>query len=128
MHKTSKWTTSVCNSSLILGAAQLLNDVQATSHWGSFDILQSLGAIPTEERVVRQGKIVTAAGISSGIDMALQLVAWEFGEDLSKGVQLVLEYDPQPPFDTGSIKKAPAPLMENIKMLLQELSEKEPNM
>lgn len=128
MHNTSKWTTSVCNGSLILGAAGLLNDVEATSHWGSFDILQSLGAIPTEERVVRQGKIVTAAGISSGIDMALQLVAWEFGEDLSKGVQLILEYDPQPPFDTGSIKKAPAPLIENIKMLLQELSEKEPNM
>lgn len=128
MHETSKWTTSVCNGSLILGAAGLLNDVEATSHWGSFDILLSLGAIPTEERVVRQGKIVTAAGISSGIDMALQLVAWEFGEDLSKGVQLILEYDPQPPFDTGSIKKAPAPLIENIKMLLQELSEKEPNM
>ncbi|QGG53814.1 DJ-1/PfpI family protein [Lysinibacillus pakistanensis] len=128
MHNTSKWTTSVCNGSLILGAAGLLNDVEATSHWGSFDILQSLGAIPTEERVVRQGKIVTAAGISSGIDMALQLVAWEFGEDLSRGVQLILEYDPQPPFDTGSIKKAPAPLIENIKMLLQELSEKEPNM
>lgn len=128
MHETSKWTTSVCNGSLILGAAGLLNDVEATSHWGSFDILQSLGAIPTEERVVRQGKIVTAAGISSGIDMALQLVAWEFGEDLSKGVQLILEYDPQPPFDTGSIKEAPASLVENIKMLLQELSEKEPNM
>jgi len=128
MHETSKWTTSVCNGSLILGAAGLLNDVEATSHWGSFDILQSLGAIPTEERVVRQDKIVTAAGISSGIDMALQLVAWEFGEDLSKGVQLILEYDPQPPFDTGSIKKAPAPLIENIKRLLQELSEKEPDM
>jgi len=128
MHETTKWTTSVCNGSLILSAAGLLNDVVATSHWGSFDILQSLGAIPTEERVVRQDKIVTAAGISSGIDMALQLVAWEFGEDLSKGVQLILEYDPQPPFDTGSIKKAPAPLIENIKMLLQELSEKEPDM
>ena len=128
MHETTKWTTSVCNGSLILSAAGLLNDVAATSHWGSFDILQSLGAIPTEERVVRQGKIVTAAGISSGIDMALQLVAWEFGEDLSKGVQLILEYDPQPPFDTGSIKKAPAPLIENIKKLLHELSEKEPEM
>jgi len=128
MHETTKWTTSVCNGSLILSAAGLLNDVVATSHWGSFDILQSLGAIPTEERVVRQDKIVTAAGISSGIDMALQLVAWEFGEDLSKGVQLILEYDPQPPFDTGSIKKAPAPLIENIKRLLQELSEKEPDM
>lgn len=128
MHETTKWTTSVCNGSLILSAAGLLNNVVATSHWGSFDILQSLGAIPTEERVVRQDKIVTAAGISSGIDMALQLVAWEFGEDLSKGVQLILEYDPQPPFDTGSIKKAPAPLIENIKTLLQELSEKEPEM
>ncbi|GMX67311.1 hypothetical protein Elgi_65840 [Paenibacillus elgii] len=74
--------------------------------------------------MVRHGQIVTAAGVSSGIgiDMALQLAAWEFGEDTSKAVQLILEYDPQPPFDTGSLKKAPAPLIERVREVLQELS------
>ncbi|SMF87826.1 Transcriptional regulator containing an amidase domain and an AraC-type DNA-binding HTH domain [Paenibacillus uliginis N3/975] len=127
IHETTKWTTSVCTGSLILSAAGLLNGAPATSHWGSFDLLQSLGAIPTDERVVRHGKIVTAAGVSSGIDMALQLVAWELGEDMGKGVQLILEYDPQPPFDTGSTKKAPASLVEPIRGMLQEFSKREPN-
>ncbi|MCP1311589.1 DJ-1/PfpI family protein [Paenibacillus tyrfis] len=127
LHETAKWTTSVCNGSLILSAAGLLDGAVATCHWQSFDLLRSLGAIPTEERVVRHGQIVTAAGVSSGIDMALQLVAWELGEDMSKGVQLILEYDPQPPFDTGSLKKAPAPLIEQIRGVLEELSEQDPN-
>lgn len=128
IHQTTKWTTSVCNGSLILSAAGLLKGMKATSHWGSFDILQSLGTIPTDERVVRQNKMVTAAGVSSGIDMALQLVAWEFGDDLSMGVQLILEYDPQPPFDTGSVQKAPQPLVEDIKKMLHVFSEKEPDL
>lgn len=127
IHGTTKWTTSVCNGSLILSAAGLLHGTVATSHWGSLDLLQSLGAIPTDERVVRQGKIVTAAGVSSGIDMALQLIAWELGEDMSKGVQLILEYDPQPPFDTGSPKKAPVLLVEQIRGMLQEFAKREPN-
>ncbi|MGG0177667.1 DJ-1/PfpI family protein [Gottfriedia acidiceleris] len=127
MHKTTKWTTSVCNGSLILSAAGLLNGIIATCHWGSFELLKSLGTIPTDERVVRQGKIVTAAGVSSGIDMALQLLAWEFGEDISKGVQLILEYDPQPPFNAGSPKKAPSLLVEQIGGMLQELAKQEPN-
>jgi len=110
---------------LILSAAGLLKGVVATYHWGSFNFLQSLGAIPTDERVVRHEKIVTSAGVSSGIDMALQLVAWEFGEDISKGAQLILEYDPQLPFDAGSIKKAPAPLVEKMKKALQEISNKD---
>ncbi|MEY9978204.1 DJ-1/PfpI family protein [Lysinibacillus sp. RC79] len=125
INNTAKWTTSVCNGSLILSAAGLLKGAVATCHWGSFNLLQSLGTIPTDERVVRHEKIVTSAGVSSGIDMALQLVAWEFGEDISKGVQLILEYDPQPPFDTGSIKKAPAPLVEKMKKALQEISNKD---
>ncbi|MCG7409360.1 DJ-1/PfpI family protein [Paenibacillus sp. ACRRX] len=128
IHETTKWTTSVCTGSLILSAAGLLNGANATTHWASFNLLHSLGAIPTEERVVRHDKIVTAAGVSSGIDMALQLVSWEFGDDLGKGVQLILEYDPQPPFDAGSTKKAPAPLVEQIGGLLQEFSEREPNL
>ncbi len=128
IHQTTKWTTSVCNGSLILSAAGLLKGMKATSHWGSFDILQSLGTIPTDERVVRQNKMVTAAGVSSGIDMALQLVAWEFGDDLSMGVQLILEYDPQPPFDTGSVQKAPQPLVEDIKIMLHAFSERDPDL
>lgn len=126
VNETTKWTTSVCNGSLILSAAGIMDGVVATSHWGSFDLLRSLGAIPTEKRVVRQGKIVTAAGISSGIDMALQLVAWEFGDEMSQGVQLILEYDPQPPFDTGSPKKAPAPMVEQIRGMLQAFAQQEP--
>ncbi|WP_430108559.1 DJ-1/PfpI family protein [Paenibacillus sp. B1-33] len=124
IHKTTKWTTSVCNGSLILSAADILNGTIATCHWGAFDLLRSLGTIPTDERVVRQGKIVTAAGVSSGIDMALHIVAWEFGEDISKGVQLILEYDPQPPFDAGSPKKAPALLVEQIRGMLQEFDKR----
>ncbi|MED1663896.1 DJ-1/PfpI family protein [Brevibacillus laterosporus] len=128
IHETTKWTTSVCTGSLILSAAGLLHGVKATSHWSSFDLLHSLGAIPTDERVVRQGKIVTAAGVSSGIDMALQLVAWESGEDMSKAVQLILEYDPMPPFDSGSPKKAPAPMVEQLRGMLQELEKQEPDL
>lgn len=128
MHETTKWTTSVCNGSLILSAAGLLYGVKATTHWGSYDLLQSLGAIPTDARVVRQGKIVTAAGISSGIDMALQLVAWESGEDISKMIQLALEYDPKPPFDSGSPKKAPAPLVEKLNEMLRVLEKQEPDL
>ncbi|MBK5491800.1 DJ-1/PfpI family protein [Bacillus sp. TH13] len=128
IHKTTKYTTTVCNGSLILGATGLLNGIEATSHWGSYDILRSLGAIPTEERVVHKGSIITAAGVSAGIDMALQLVAWEYGEDTAKAAQLVLEYDPQPPFDAGSPKKAPAHLLEQLSMELKEMEKQNPNL
>ncbi len=127
MHKTTKWTTSVCNGSLILSAAALLNGTIATCHWGSFDLLKSLGAIPTDVRVVHQGKIVTAAGVSSGIDMVLHLLAWELGEDIRKSFQLILENDPQPPYDAGSPKKAPSLLVVQIGGMLQELAKPEPN-
>ncbi|WPS88776.1 DJ-1/PfpI family protein [Brevibacillus halotolerans] len=128
IHKTTKWTTSVCTGSLILSAAGLLKGLKATSHWSSLDLLRSLSAIPTDERVVRQGKIVTAAGVSSGIDMALQLVAWESGEEMSKSIQLLMEYDPMPPFDTGSLKKAPASMVEQLRAMLQKLENKEPEL
>ncbi|MGE6260519.1 DJ-1/PfpI family protein [Heyndrickxia sporothermodurans] len=126
IHETTKWTTTVCTGSLILSAAGLLNGVEATCHWGFYDLLRALGTIPSEGRVVRSGKIVTAAGVSSGIDMALQLVAWEFGEDTSKSAQLILEYDPIPPFDSGSPKKAPAQMVDKIRGLMQELAKQEP--
>jgi len=103
----STWTTSVCTGSLLLGAAWLLEGKQATTHWAALDMLAQFGARPTSERVVEQGKIITAAGVSSGTDMALRLAAHVAGDDVAQAIQLGIEYDPQPPFDTGSVAKAP---------------------
>src|SRR5215471_6507187 len=114
-HEGSKWTTSVCTGSLVLGAAGLLKGLKATSHWLAYDALRSLGAEAVSDRVVIEGKIITAAGVSAGIDMALTLVAREFGDDLAQAIQLGIEYDPQPPFDAGSPRKAPAPVVERLK-------------
>jgi putative intracellular protease/amidase len=102
----STWTTSVCTGSLLLGAAGLLKGKKATTHWAALDMLSHFGAIPTSERVVEQGKIITAAGVSSGIDMALRLAAHVAGDDVAQAIQLGIEYDPQPPFDCGSVAKA----------------------
>ena len=106
-HAHSKWTTSVCTGSLVLAAAGILDGVDATTHWLARDLLGELGANLVPERVVQRGKIVTAAGVSSGIDMALRLVALEFGDVVAQAVQLGIEYDPAPPFDAGSPDKAP---------------------
>jgi putative intracellular protease/amidase len=105
---TTKWTTSVCTGSIILAAAGLLDGKKATTHWIAYDELQKLGVEPTSDRVVFQGKYVTAAGVSSGIDMALRLVAEELGDFVAQAIQLGIEYDPQPPFDAGAPGKAPA--------------------
>jgi putative intracellular protease/amidase len=104
---TSQWTTSVCTGSLLLGAAGLLAGKRATSHWLAHDALASFGAQPTLERVVIDGKVITAAGVSSGIDMALTLAARLQGDEIAQTIQLGIEYDPQPPFDAGSPTKAP---------------------
>ena len=104
---TSTWTTSVCTGALLLGAAGLLAGRRATTHWAYLDRLADYGATPTSERVVREGKLVTSAGVSSGIDMALALAAEIAGADVAQAIQLRIEYDPEPPFDTGSIAKAP---------------------
>jgi putative intracellular protease/amidase len=114
-HETSKWTTSVCTGSLVLGAAGLLKGLKATSHWLAYDALRSLGAEAVSDRVVVEGKIITAAGVSAGLDMALTLVAREHGDDLAQAIQLGIEYDPQPPFDAGSPEKAPAPIVERLR-------------
>ncbi|WP_349261561.1 DJ-1/PfpI family protein [Actinocrinis sp.] len=106
IHETTQWTTSVCTGSLVLAAAGLLDGLDATTHWSAVETLEKLGARYTAERVVRQGKIVTAAGVSSGIDMALTLVGLIAGDDVAKAIQLAIEYDPQPPFDAGSPAKA----------------------
>ncbi|MFJ5550348.1 DJ-1/PfpI family protein [Streptomyces sp. NPDC093225] len=109
---TSTWTTSVCTGSLLLAAAGLLEGRRATSHWLALEALRTYGAAPTGERVVTDGKYVTAAGVSSGIDMGLTLVGRIAGERAAQAVQLLTEYDPQPPYDAGSPEKAPADLVE----------------
>jgi len=115
VHEHTTWTTSVCTGSLLLAAAGLLDGVDATSHWAAHDDLLPYGAIPTLERVVERGKIITAAGVSSGIDMALLLAARIAGDDAAQAIQLGIEYDPQPPFDAGSPAKAPAHVVDAVR-------------
>jgi putative intracellular protease/amidase len=121
IHASSQWTTSVCTGSLILAAAGLLRGLKATTHWAALERLREFGAEPVSERVVEQGKIVTAAGVSSGIDMALRLTARIVGDDFARAIQLGIEYDPAPPFDAGSPAKAPAHVVE---MVLGAMAEK----
>ncbi|MGO8904451.1 MAG: DJ-1/PfpI family protein [Solirubrobacteraceae bacterium] len=111
----STWTTSVCTGSLILAAAGLLEGRRATSHWLAMERLRELGAEPVNERVVFDGKLVTAAGVSAGIDMALTLAATIAGEGVAQAIQLGIEYDPQPPFDAGSPAKAPAEIVAALR-------------
>ena len=96
----------MCTGSLVLGAAGILDGLEATTHWAFLETLGRLGATPVSRRVVEQGKVITAAGVSSGIDMALTLAAHIAGEDMARAIQLAIEYDPEPPFDSGSIEKA----------------------
>jgi putative intracellular protease/amidase len=114
-HEQSQWTTSVCTGSLLLGAAGVLDGLQATSHWLELDALAEYGASPTGRRVVEQGKVITAAGVSSGIDMGLTLLAKIAGDEFAKTVQLLIEYDPEPPFDSGSPDKASPELVKNLR-------------
>jgi putative intracellular protease/amidase len=107
IHATTRWTTSVCTGSLLLGAAGLLDGLEATTHWSEAGALKSYGATYTARRVVEQpGGIITAAGVSSGIDMALRLAELIAGRVAAEAYQLAIEYDPQPPFDSGSVAKA----------------------
>jgi putative intracellular protease/amidase len=115
VHATSTWTTSVCTGSLVLGAAGLLTGLRATGHWLARDLLASTGAVVVGDRVVREGKIVTSAGVSSGIDMALSLAGWIAGDEVAQSIQLAIEYDPQPPYDAGSPEKAPAAVVDRLR-------------
>lgn len=112
--RTTEWTTSVCTGSLLLGAAGLLQGKRATGHWLYLDPLRAYGADPVGGRYVEDGKIITAAGVSAGIDMALYLVGRIAGPGMAERVQLALEYDPQPPFDAGSPKRAPSDVVEAV--------------
>ncbi|MEU8713396.1 DJ-1/PfpI family protein [Streptomyces sp. NPDC048663] len=111
----STWTTSVCTGSLLLAAAGLLDGRRATSHWLALDELRRYGAEPTGERVVTDGKYVTAAGVSAGIDMGLALLGRIAGDAVAQSVQLGIEYDPEPPYDAGSPDRAPAEAVELLR-------------
>jgi transcriptional regulator GlxA family with amidase domain len=118
VHPSTTWTTSVCTGSLYLAAAGILDGLDATTHWARADQLERLGARYTAQRVVEQGKVITAAGVSSGIDMALTLLDRMYGPAIAQSVQLAIEYDPRPPFDAGSPAKAPADVLELAKAAL----------
>jgi putative intracellular protease/amidase len=111
-HPHTTWTTSVCTGALLLGAAGLLDGSRATTHWAFYDELASYGAHPTEQRVVTSGRIVTGAGVSAGIDLALTLAADIAGPEVAQTIQLAIEYDPHPPFDAGAPSKAPKAVYE----------------
>jgi transcriptional regulator GlxA family with amidase domain len=107
VHRTTVWTASVCTGTLILAAAGILKGSAATTHWYKVGVLRIMGANPRpEERVVRSGKIITAAGVSAGIDLALWLASEIAGRERAEAIQLVIEYDPQPPLDAGNTRKA----------------------
>jgi putative intracellular protease/amidase len=115
VHERTQWTTSVCTGALMLGAAGILEGLDATTHWASREALAKFGADPVAERVVERGKVMTAAGVSAGIDMALTLTARMTAPEVAQAIQLGIEYDPAPPFDTGSVEKAPDDLVALVR-------------
>jgi transcriptional regulator GlxA family with amidase domain len=112
IHRTTKFTTSVCTGSLLLGAAGILTNLKATTHWNHIEKLKKYNAEPVKSRYVIDGKVITSAGVSAGIDMSLKLVELVGNESLSKLIQLSIEYDPSPPFDAGSPEKISKELLE----------------
>ncbi len=120
VHPMTTWTTSVCTGAVYLAAAGILDGLDATTHWAREHALEQLGAHYTTERVVERGKVITAAGVSSGIDMALVLLDRMYGPEMAQMIQLAVEYDPQPPFDTGAPAKAPAALVDVVRQLIGE--------
>ncbi len=115
-HSTSQYTTSVCTGSLVLAAAGLLTDLTATTHWSAYDTLKELGSLPVADRVVEHldQRIITAAGVSAGIDMALRLSQLLVDTEAAKAMQLMIEYDPQPPFNAGTVSAAGEQVMERL--------------
>jgi transcriptional regulator GlxA family with amidase domain len=111
---TTKWTVSVCSGSLLLAQAGLLNGKNCTTHWKRKDQLRNFNVIVKDERFVQDGKIITSAGVSAGIDMALYLVSKIAGDQTAKIIQLAIEYDPKPPFDCGSPGKVPKAMLDRL--------------
>ena len=126
VHPATTWTASVCTGSIYLAAAGILDGQDAATHWAWAGELERRGARYTEQRVVEHGKVITAAGVSAGIDMALTLLARMYGPEIAMGVQLAIEYDPHPPFDAGSPSKAPAEIVEFVRSQLDALAAPEP--
>jgi len=116
-NETAQYMVSVCTGSIVLGAAGLLDGLTATTHWGAVEALENTGATYVAERFVDHGRVITAAGVSAGIDMALHLAAKIHGDDVAKAIQLAIEYDPQPPFDAGTRDKAGPELAEFVSAL-----------
>lgn len=120
MDKKTTYTTSVCTGSWILAAAGLLNDKNASTHWTGVDYLEKLGANYTGKRYTEDGKYITSAGVSGGIDMGIALVAKLKGEDAGKAAELIMEYDPQPPFDAGTPEKADPELVRIMRAMNED--------
>jgi transcriptional regulator GlxA family with amidase domain len=118
-HAHSAWTTSVCTGALLLAAAGILDGLEATTHWTAMHLLAEHGVSPVARRIVEQGKVLTAAGVSAGIDMALLLASRIAGEELARGIQLGIEYDPDPPFPGGSLETSPPEIVEFVRRHLE---------
>jgi putative intracellular protease/amidase len=123
--KTTQFTTSVCSGSLILAATGLLKGLKATSHWKPIDLLKEYGAIPVRERFIQEGKIITAAGVSAGIDMALYLVNKVAGEQRARSIQLLIEYDPSPIYNSGNYTTCEPTIIEKAERQLSRNAKKE---
>ncbi|MEN9644345.1 MAG: hypothetical protein RL238_1014 [Actinomycetota bacterium] len=121
VHPNTQWTTSVCTGALMLGAAGVLDGLNATTHWYCMDDLPKFGATPVHERVVQHGKVITAAGVSAGIDMGLLLAEQLAGTQYAQAVQLDMEYDPAPPFDSGHPRSAPPEVYASVKDMYDQM-------
>ncbi|HWO62247.1 MAG TPA: DJ-1/PfpI family protein [Umezawaea sp.] len=118
VHPTATWTTSVCTGSTLLAAAGVLDGKRATTHWAVRDLLASMGVEVSTDRVVRDGAVITGAGVSAGIDMALTLAGILWGDVVAQSLQLAIEYDPEPPYDSGSVEKASPEVVDLIRGLM----------
>ena len=121
IHPTTEWTISICTGALMLGAAGVLKGVPATTHWYSHSELSNYGAIPQDKRVVESGKIMTAAGVSAGLDMSLVLAERIFGQEFAEKMQLDMEYDPKPPFNAGHPRSAPVEVVSELRSLFDSV-------
>jgi len=118
VHRTTRWTTSVCTGALLLAAAGVLDGLSATTHWQAMELLRPYGVRPVSKRIVEEGKVITAAGVSAGIDMALRLAHRVAGREIAQAIQLIIEYGPEPPFDAG----APDRVAPEVVSLARSLS------
>ncbi|MBX3520531.1 MAG: DJ-1/PfpI family protein [Xanthobacteraceae bacterium] len=118
----ARYITSVCTGSLVLGAAGLLKGKKAATHWTAMDVLPALGATPVEERVVIDGNLITGGGVTAGIDFGLKVAAEVAGEEVAKQIQLQIEYDPAPPFDSGHPRSADPALVEKLTKFAEPMT------